>query len=249
MFGPMDATDSHHDFCSKLLAGGLSAGIFLIWWADHYPGQGLGWLVLRGTLWTLCFEFMLHAFAPVERLAWQKMARPGLVGRARRVAGGLLQRAPHARMAVTLTMAGIGLAVPLVLFGHAAGRSARPATGAPAVVSRVIVQRPIIERKVIVRREVVPVADSTPRPVLIAAPPIQRIRYVTRTIVKRTKVRSPAPATPSLPAAPVSPPASSAPSVAGGGYGQSPAAAVSPASNVTPAGPSPGAMHHSGGNG
>jgi len=62
------------DLVSKLLAGGLSAGVFLLWWPSSFPVEGLEWLVLRGVLRTLCFEVLLLAFVP---LATAGLALPG----------------------------------------------------------------------------------------------------------------------------------------------------------------------------
>src|SRR5439155_3195333 len=57
------------DLISKLLAAGLSAGVFLIWWPEHHATAGLASLVVRGALWTLTYELLLVAFTPLERLA------------------------------------------------------------------------------------------------------------------------------------------------------------------------------------
>jgi hypothetical protein len=61
---------------SKIAAGGLSAGVFLLWWPDHVPGEGLSQLVLRGLLWTMTFELLLLAFTPL-RAASDPAAGPG----------------------------------------------------------------------------------------------------------------------------------------------------------------------------
>src|SRR4051794_38912299 len=55
------------DLVSKILAAGLSAGLFLIWWPQHHATTGLTSLIVRGALWTLSFELLLLAFAPLER--------------------------------------------------------------------------------------------------------------------------------------------------------------------------------------
>ena len=33
---------------SKVIAAGLAAGVFLLWWPAHLPSTGVQWLVLRG---------------------------------------------------------------------------------------------------------------------------------------------------------------------------------------------------------
>jgi hypothetical protein len=37
----------------KVLARGLSAGIFLLWWPAHVTATGSEWLFVRGILWSL----------------------------------------------------------------------------------------------------------------------------------------------------------------------------------------------------
>src|SRR5213595_897918 len=68
------------DLISKLLAAGLSAGVFLIWWPEHHPTAGLMSLVVRGALWTLLYELLLFAFAPLERMARAGPSASGSAG-------------------------------------------------------------------------------------------------------------------------------------------------------------------------
>src|SRR3954462_3679695 len=65
--GPSTGGMAARDPVSQPLAAGLSAGVFLIWWPEHHAATGLASLVLRGALWTLTFELLLLAFAPLER--------------------------------------------------------------------------------------------------------------------------------------------------------------------------------------
>jgi hypothetical protein len=44
---------------SKVLAAGLAAGLFLLWWPTHLPATGVPWLVLRGVAWALVFEILV----------------------------------------------------------------------------------------------------------------------------------------------------------------------------------------------
>jgi len=38
---------------SKVIAAGLAAGVFLLWWPAHLPSTAVQWLVLRATVgWT-----------------------------------------------------------------------------------------------------------------------------------------------------------------------------------------------------
>ena len=54
---------------SKVIAAGLAAGVFLLWWPAHLPSAGVQWLVLRGLAWTLAFEVLALSFVPLERMA------------------------------------------------------------------------------------------------------------------------------------------------------------------------------------
>ena len=51
---------------SKVIAAGLAAGVFLLWWPAHLPSAGAQWLVLRGLAWTLAFEILVLSFVPFE---------------------------------------------------------------------------------------------------------------------------------------------------------------------------------------
>jgi hypothetical protein len=156
---------------SKLLAGGLSAGIVLIWWPSHYPTTGWEWLTARGVVATLGFELMLLAFADVEdRVAGRLGGRALPVGRLReRVA-----TAPaRARTSFVLAAGGAALALPVLALASA---GAPPA--APAVVAKPVrVVQPVrtrVVRQVVVKRRVIhanrPAAAPAPEPT--AAPDV-----------------------------------------------------------------------------
>jgi hypothetical protein len=140
------------DIVSKVLAGGLSAGIFLLWWPAHAPTQGAEWLIVRGVLWTLAFEILLLAFCPLERMV-------GRAVRARRVR----VTAPR-RVAGALVLATAGLAVPLALLQGVQAQVA-PSVRA-AAPTKVIVKREIVRREVVVRRvsKIVPVTVPATAP-------------------------------------------------------------------------------------
>jgi hypothetical protein len=73
---------------SKVIAAGLAAGVFLLWWPAHLPSDGVGWLVLRGLAWTLAFEVLVLCFVPLERMATRALARrrdPGRTSLPRRL--------------------------------------------------------------------------------------------------------------------------------------------------------------------
>ncbi|MEA2320442.1 MAG: hypothetical protein QOD81_292 [Solirubrobacteraceae bacterium] len=151
------------DLLSKVLAGGLSAGIFLLWWPAHAPAQGAEWLIVRGVLWTLAFEILLLAFCPLERMVARAV-------RARRVHVAAPRRAAGA-----LVLATAGLAVPFALLQGVQAQVAQPARA--ATPTKVIVKREIVRREIVVRRvsKIVPVtapAATTP----VAGPPTSAVR-------------------------------------------------------------------------
>ena len=51
---------------SKLIAGGLSAGLVLVWWPALFPNAGVLSWCWRALVWTLLFELLLGALAPLE---------------------------------------------------------------------------------------------------------------------------------------------------------------------------------------
>src|SRR3954447_319129 len=155
------------DLFSKLLAAGLSAGVFLIWWPEHHPTTGLVSLVVRGALWTLAYELLLVAFVPLERLV-----RRALKERIRE------RRLPPlnapARIGGACVLACAGAALPVFLLaGSDAPRLTPPPAKRVVVVKRSVVRR----QRVVVRREVVTVPTperfvtvATPTPTTKPAP-------------------------------------------------------------------------------
>jgi hypothetical protein len=140
---------------SKIVAGGLSAGVFLLWWPRHFPDQGLEWLVLRGVLWTLSFELLHVAIAPLERKALGP-ATQWLTARRPRRAGWVY------------ASAALALLVPLALLTDVEPRPAA-ASAKPKVIKQVIVKRQrIVKREVVVQQVPSPApAPRVPDPVVI----------------------------------------------------------------------------------
>ena len=60
------------EFLSKSIAGGLSAGVVLLWWPVLFAEVDTvtSWFV-RGVAWTVCFELLLVALIPFERALWE----------------------------------------------------------------------------------------------------------------------------------------------------------------------------------
>jgi hypothetical protein len=151
------------DLISKLLAAGLSAGVFLIWWPEHHATAGLASLVVRGALWTLTYELLLVAFTPLERLG-----RRAIAARAHR----LRPRNPFAavpgpaRVGGACVLACAGAALPLALLAGAQGPS--PARAATTTKRVVVVKRPIVKRVVVRETVTVPAAAAHPSPPVLA---------------------------------------------------------------------------------
>jgi hypothetical protein len=172
------------DLVSKLLAAGLSAGVFLIWWPQHHPTTGLASLIVRGALWTLAFELLLLAFAPLERHVTRALSD--------RVA---VRRKLEVRIGGACVLACAGAALPLALLAGAhAPLPARAHAHVATQPKRIVVVK---RQKVVVKREVVtvpaPAAASHP------APPIIRTKVVRvpaeKTVTTKAKTTSkPAPA-------------------------------------------------------
>jgi hypothetical protein len=148
---------------SKVLAGGLSAGIFLLWWPAHVTAQGNEWLFVRGILWSLAFELLLLAYKPLEAAITGAVRDRGQLS---------LTTLRSPRLARLLMLAAVGVAVPAVML---AGARPPVATPASAAAPKVIVKHEVVRREVVVRRvnHVVRVPGptvTTPAPAGAAAP-------------------------------------------------------------------------------
>jgi hypothetical protein len=150
------------DLFSKVLSGGVSAAIFLLWWPAHVPGDGPEWLVIRGLLWTLAFEILMLSFCPLER---------AVAGTVRDRRAGAADRRGLAR---ALVLATAGLAVPAMLVGGTGGELGEPEKASASAPAKVIVKREIVRREVVVRRVNhvvgVPVASAPAQTTAATAP-------------------------------------------------------------------------------
>src|SRR4051812_18445129 len=206
------------DLLSKFLAAGLSAGVFLIWWPEHHATSGLMSLVVRGALWTLSFEMLLLAFAPLERLvrraAAARLREPALRDRLAGVPAG-------ARVGGACALACVGAAVPATLLAGADMPRARHA--APRTERVVVVKRRVERQRVVVERVVtVPAVVAHPEPV--AAPRARRTvapapaKPKRAPAAKKPAATTPAPAASAPPVPPEpTPPASAEPAPAPAG--------------------------------
>jgi hypothetical protein len=173
------------EFLSKSIAGGLSAGVVLLWWPVLFAeiDTVTSWFV-RGVAWTLCFELLLVALVPFERALWET-ARGKRISRTMGNAGSRLHSGSHRRRMGRLSaVATVALTVPVALLvaglheqapAHAEAKAVAPITKpvAPIKVVRVTkVVRPVTVTRIIERAPVSgqPVV-ATPAPQQAAPPP------------------------------------------------------------------------------
>jgi outer membrane biosynthesis protein TonB len=150
---------SLNNLISKVLAGGLAAGVFLFWWPAHLPSTGGEWLVLRGLAWALAYEVLMLSFCPLENLAARSMPRRRTADRARRV----LSAAPQpAKAGGAVLLACTGLLLPATMLAHARNPLSKPAPRLVQVVREIVVRKVVRQKTVVVRP---PAVVQTPAPV------------------------------------------------------------------------------------
>jgi hypothetical protein len=147
---------------SKVTAAGLAAGVFLLWWPGHLPSSGAQWLVLRGLAWTLAFEVLVLAFAPLERMATGVLTRRRAAAQARRVRGALAAAPASARKGGAVLLACAGLLVPTLMLAHAGRPPSRPAAKPTTIVRKVVVRRSVVRRETVIVRA--PATSYAPAP-------------------------------------------------------------------------------------
>jgi hypothetical protein len=213
------------DLFSKLLAAGLSAGVFLIWWPQHHATTGLTSLIVRGALWTLGYELMLLAFTPLERLLRRSLSAH--VGRVR-LRNPFSAVPGTARVGGAAALACAGVAVPVTLLAGA--NAPGPAAIAASTHRVVVVKRPVVKRVVVRETVTVPAAAAHPSLPAVAAaataPATRRSATTTRRPTRRTKPATTKKTT-TAPAATTPAPASTTPATT-----TAPAASTAPAAPV-----------------
>jgi hypothetical protein len=164
------------EFISKSIAGGLSAGVVLLWWPVLFDEVDTvtSWFV-RGVAWTVCFELLLVALIPFERALWET-TRGERVARTMGSAGVRLHAgSPRRRISRLSAVATVALAVPVVLLvaglHKQAPAPAEASTKRPVKVVRVTkVVRPVTVKRIV---EQTPVQqDYAPAPQPAAPVPV-----------------------------------------------------------------------------
>jgi len=166
------------EFLSKSIAGGLSAGVVLLWWPVLFADVDTvtSWFV-RGVAWTICFELLLLAFLPFERALWET-AHGERITRRMGYAGSRLHAGSHRRRMGRLSaVATVAVAVPVALLvaglhEQAPARAEAPAVRPIKVVRVTKVVRPVTVKRVIERAPISgqPVV-TTPEPATPAPVP------------------------------------------------------------------------------
>jgi hypothetical protein len=189
------------ELISKLVAGGLSAAVILLWWPRFFPADTAATWLIRGVIWTLSFELLVHALLPLERALWD--TRP--VKKVRATAGDRLG-APRHSMRGQAGVACFALTIPLALLALA---PSPPAKSSPAASVRHVteVKRIVkVERKQVRVPKVVPVeAAPAPAPPVLSERP-RVVRPVTPVKQRRDPERTPANGEGSSPSSPTKAP-------------------------------------------
>jgi hypothetical protein len=164
------------EFISKSIAGGLSAGVVLLWWPVLFDEVDTvtSWFV-RGVAWTVCFELLLVALIPFERALWETTHGERIASTMGSAGLRLHAGSPRRRMSRLSAVASMALAVPVVLLvaglHKQAPAHAEAATPRPIKVVRVTkVVRPVTVKRIV---EQTPVQqDYAPAPQPAAPAPV-----------------------------------------------------------------------------
>jgi hypothetical protein len=159
-------------FLSKSIAGGLSAGVVLLWWPVLFERVDTvtSWLI-RGVVWTVLLEVLLLALAPVERALWETGRGERLAVRFGAAHSRLHSGTARRRWGRLSALATVALAVPvaLMVMGLQEQLPAR-ADAAPKRVKVVRVTKVVKVRKVVQGAPVVSRPVATPTAPSAAAP-------------------------------------------------------------------------------
>jgi hypothetical protein len=158
------------EFLSKSIAGGLSAGVVLLWWPVLFEQVDTvtSWFI-RGVAWTVCFELLLFALMPVERALWETAHGERITRRVGSAGSRLHSGSPRRRMGRLSAVASVALAVPVVLLVTGLHKQAPAHAEAPAVQPIKVVRVTKIVRPITVTRVVQ--ATPTPAPTPLSSAP------------------------------------------------------------------------------
>jgi hypothetical protein len=112
---------------SKLLAGGLSAAVVLLWYPLFFPTDSVESWLIRGVVITLAYEILVQSLSPLERALWEtSQAKQVRAGAARLARGDRTMRSRSfvAVCAITVPVALMAIAPPHQLSHNLAQRTA-----------------------------------------------------------------------------------------------------------------------------
>ncbi len=182
-------------FLSKSIAGGLSAGVVLLWWPVLFDDVDTvtSWFV-RGVAWTLCFELLLVALIPFERALWETARGERIARRVGDAGSRLHSGPPRSRIRRVSAVASLALAIPVVLVlaglsEHVPARAEAPKVRPINVVRVTKVVHPVTVKRVVERAPISgqPIV-TTPAPAPAPVPPrtTEKTPSTDRTVVGPT---------------------------------------------------------------
>jgi hypothetical protein len=149
------------ELLSKSIAGGLSAGVVLLWWPVLFDQVDTitAWFV-RGVAWTVCFELLLFALIPFERALWETRRGERLSTRVHAAGSRLHSGSRRRRLSRLSAVATVAIAVPVVLLVTGLQEQTTARAEAPAVrpINVVRVTKVVKVQKVVRRTPVAPPA-------------------------------------------------------------------------------------------
>ena len=104
------------EFLSKSIAGGLSAGVVLLWSPVLFDrvDSVTSWFV-RGAAWTVLFEVLLIGLIPFERALWETSRGEAVSHRVGAAHSRLHAGSPRRRLSRLSALASAAILVPIVL--------------------------------------------------------------------------------------------------------------------------------------
>jgi hypothetical protein len=104
------------EFLSKSIAGGLSAGVVLLWWPVLFDrvDSVTSWFV-RGAAWTVLFEVLLIGLIPFERALWETPGGEAVSDRLGAARSRLHSGSQRRRLSRLSALASAAILVPVVL--------------------------------------------------------------------------------------------------------------------------------------
>jgi hypothetical protein len=144
---------------SKSIAGGLSAGVVLLWWPVLFRDvDTVGSWFVRGVSWTVIFELLMFALIPFERALWETSRGERLAGRVGHAHSRLHAGSHRRRMSRLSAVATFAMAVPAALLvtglqQHPSASAGQPVRPVKVVkVTKVVKVEKIVPARTPVRR-------------------------------------------------------------------------------------------------